>query len=64
MTQRGSVSIYLDGPRSREFDVPDNWHDMTDDEREEFARPVLESLMDDSTAWQIDVACPCGDECC
>jgi hypothetical protein len=64
VTRRGKVEIYLDGPREREFDLPDNWCDMTDEERSEFVRPVKESLRDDSTAWEIKAACSCGCEYC
>lgn len=64
MKRTGEVSIYLDGPRSREFELPENWCDMTYDERSEFVRPVKKSLSEDSTAWEISAACSCGEDCC
>lgn len=51
---QGTVRIYLDGPRERAFDLPDNWSDMSDRERSEFVRPIKDELANGSLAWEIN----------
>jgi hypothetical protein len=48
-----AVSIYLDGPRSREFVLPDNWEDLTEEAQVELLKPVVTSLINDTVAWAV-----------
>lgn len=61
MTRKGRVSLDgLDGPREREFDLPDNWDRLDDAGREAVWRPVKERLMDDSVSYSLSFDGECG----
>lgn len=54
-TQRyGTVRLNaLDGPRERQFPVPDNWERLTDEQREAVWRPVKDQLMEDAVDFTV-----------
>jgi len=54
MGRKGIVELHgLDGPREREFDLPDNWDELGPKEREAIWRPVKDGLMDDSVSFSV-----------
>lgn len=54
MARRGTVRLNcLDGPRERQFDLPDNWDSLSDKEQEAIWRPVKERLMDDTVDFSV-----------
>ena len=57
MTERkGFVELLsLDGPREREFNLPDNWDEMTPEEQQAIYYPVKLQLMEDAVDWTWSV---------
>lgn len=45
----------LDGAREREFDLPDNWDELSDDQRQAVYYPVKLQLMEDSVSWGLEI---------
>lgn len=61
-TRKGTVHLDgLDGARERSFDLPDNWDQLTDTEREAIWRPVKNQLMADSVSWSLEIQGECRD---
>lgn len=62
---KGTVRLNsLDGPREREFDLPANWRNLTEEEQEAIWRPVKEALMDDTVDYSVSIPCHCCDGAC
>lgn len=66
MSERTSGVVHLDGldgARERAFNLPANWHSLTEDEQNDVAREVKRELMEDSVSWSwtapAEVACDC-----
>jgi hypothetical protein len=62
--ERGSVDLDgLDGPRSRSFDLPVNWHSMSEAEQDAIVRPIRDELINDAVAWSVDAPLYSNCEC-
>jgi len=54
--RKGTVELlWLDGPRVREFVLPDNWDRLSRQEREAVWRPVWRSLCGDSVEFRVSI---------
>lgn len=49
----GIVSIYLDGPRERTVELPDNWHELDDEERRAVVIDTVKQMTSDALDWTI-----------
>lgn len=60
--EQGSVDLDgLDGPRSRSFTLPDDWHSMTEEQQMAIVHPIRDELINDTLAWSVDA--PLRDDC-
>lgn len=53
----------LDGARERAFTIPDNWHDLTEEQQDDVARVIKRELMEDSVSWSWEAPAKWGCEC-
>lgn len=51
----------LDGARERIFELPDNWDQLNDSERQAIWRPIKNKLLNDSVSWSVEIDGECGD---
>lgn len=53
----------LDGARERAFELPANWHNLTEDEQDDVARAIKRELMEDSVSWSWTAPASAGCDC-
>lgn len=50
---KGILRIFLDGPREREIDLPDNYRELAEDAQRAITRSARNELINDTVAMEI-----------